>query len=206
MADREGQVTMADTQVKSLVSEQYLDGWTYDDEDSDEGVSLTSQQSASNQQTKPGSHSKRQHSEVDKASGDSKSVEKKFCMSMVSKSKDTSKSLSVNTGGQPPPSSGKISMSLGASSASKKIAMNVGPSAVKAKAVPIKMNLASQSKTKDTSNKAPSVKQSSAVAHAFGSDSDERDTHSCGSQLLRKRSSWVLRPSENHRARVADEE
>ena len=27
---------MADTQVKSLVSEQYLDGWSYDDDDDDE--------------------------------------------------------------------------------------------------------------------------------------------------------------------------
>ena len=29
----EGHVTMADTQVKSLVSEQYLDGWSYEDDD-----------------------------------------------------------------------------------------------------------------------------------------------------------------------------
>ena len=27
---------MADTQVKSLVSEQYLDGWSYDDDDDDD--------------------------------------------------------------------------------------------------------------------------------------------------------------------------
>ena len=39
---------MADTQVKSLVSEQYLDGWSYDDDDDeDEPESLPTSQPAS---------------------------------------------------------------------------------------------------------------------------------------------------------------
>ncbi|XP_076444833.1 uncharacterized protein LOC143282861 isoform X2 [Babylonia areolata] len=201
MADKEGHVTMADTQVKSLVSEQYLDGWAYDDDDDESGSGQTSPPSCESETTQQSSVSgKRHYVCVDSEGSCREPVEKKkFSMSFGAKGEGGGVSKAEG-----PPAHQLLSKSSVMSGAPKKIEMSFGSVGAKPKAAPIKMNLSSQTKTKAKEvPAASSVKKSSAVAKAFGDDSDERNPHCSRTQLLWQRQPWVLQPSEDHGKRTA---
>ncbi|KAL8574231.1 hypothetical protein ACOMHN_038823 [Nucella lapillus] len=177
-----------DAQVRCLVSEQYLDGWSYDDDiepPSSPPLDCDYEPQTNSEDTVSGSKEKRHHSSMDSGGDKAEPVDKKkkFSMSFSSKGGGSSK-----TEGPPTPPIGPESRSM--PGPAKKMEMPSVFSSTKLKPIPIKMNLASQTKPKAKEKEVPassSVKKSFALAQAFGDDSDESEEEMPAEARMRMR-------------------